>query len=63
MTQPALARNGPQGRVYPWPPADPTGYYPSVTNILNELAKPQLKTWGEKVVAEFAVENLSLMHI
>lgn len=57
MTKPDLAQTSAHGRVYPWPPQEPAGYYPSVTNILNELAKPFLKPWGEKLVATYAVDN------
>ena len=57
MTQPVLAKTGRHGRVYPWPPTNPTGEYPSVTAILNEINKPFLKPWGEKLVATYAVEN------
>lgn len=32
--------------------------YPSVTTILNVIAKPALVPWAAKVTAEFAVENL-----
>lgn len=60
MTQPALARSGPLGRMYVWPPdADSSGEYevayPSVTTVLKELAKPALQAWAAREVATFAV--------
>lgn len=58
MTKPRLAQ-GKGGRHYVWPPNTDTPelYVPSVTNILNELAKPALQFWYAKVVAEYAVEH------
>lgn len=53
MTQPKQARATKQGRTYQW--GDETFW--SVTTILGALAKPALKSWGERVVAEYAVER------
>lgn len=50
----------PPGGPYSWPPAPPHELtLPSVTTILSAgVAKPYLKTWGEKLVAEYAVDHV-----
>ncbi len=59
MSAPALAR-GRTGRRYVWPPNTDTHdlVVPSVTTILNNLAKPALVNWAAKEVATYAVENV-----
>lgn len=59
MTGPALARSR-GGRRYVWPPNTdkPELVVPSVTTILNHLAKPALVKAAAKEVANFAVDQL-----
>lgn len=61
MTNPKLATKGPGGRWYEIPdPIIPGGWRgPSVTTVLsNGLPAPALKAWGERLVAEYAVDNI-----
>jgi hypothetical protein len=50
----------PPGGPYSWPPQPPHEIVlPSVTTILSAgVPKPFLKTWGEKMVAEYAVDHV-----
>ena len=61
MTSPQYAVKGNGGRFYdiPAPPLPKPFYGPSVTTILSKgMPAPALKSWGERTVAEFAVDNL-----
>ena len=53
MTTPELSEEVRSGRRYVWDGVQ----YPSVTTILNELAKHALPHWYAKQVAQFAVEQ------
>jgi hypothetical protein len=56
MTEPILAQTLPgRGRHYKHPIYDK--YLPSVTNIIDVLAKPWLGAWMAKLVAEFAFDQ------
>lgn len=55
MSGPRLATDN-YGRRYLWPPTGDK--VPSVTTILNQAAKPALKNWAAKMVAEYAVDHI-----
>lgn len=61
MTSPQYATRGPGGRWYqlPSPPLPEELHAPSVTTILSKgMPAPALKMWGERIVAEYAIDNL-----
>jgi len=58
MTTPSvqtIKRGGSRFYVHP----DTAAKVPGVTSIVGNLPKPFLKFWGEKLVAEEAVDNIS----
>lgn len=55
MAEPKNRSDAPRGKVYRW--RDET--FDSVTTIIeNGVPKPALKAWGQKMVAEFAVDRM-----
>lgn len=58
MTSPRNATTTKTGRTYSW--GEET--FTSVTTLLGALSKPALPSWAAKVVAEYAVENISEIH-
>lgn len=66
MTDPANVIKQGGERYYVWPPEHDSRpremTVPSVTNIIsNGLPKPYLKPWGERMVAEYAMDNLDVL--
>ncbi len=60
MTEPILAVSvAGQGRMYRHPQT--RELYPSVTNVLDVLAKPWLGAWAAKMVAEFAWDSRDVL--
>ena len=62
MPVPTLVRGIP-GRHYVWPPGKvpPDLVVPSVTNILDEYAKPWLGPWMAKAAGEYTADNLDTL--
>ena len=59
MTEPALAVSTKYGRQYRHPTND--ALYPSVTNVIDVLAKPWLAGWKAKMVAGHAWDNRKIL--
>lgn len=53
-----VVSEGKNGRRYAWPPDEPTKVVPSVTTILNHVAKPFLVSAAGREVARYATENI-----
>lgn len=59
MTDPALAISTPHGRQYKHP--ENGALYPSITNVIDVLAKPWLAGWKAKMVAGHAWDNRRIL--
>lgn len=58
MTQPRNAHQTARGRIYQWQDEQ----FVSVTTVISGgVPKPALKNWGERTVAEFAVDNMDTL--